>query len=210
MPNRVRLKGEWEKLQRQLSDDGFRTKVTAEMKRATRTNAAIVRREVKESLRGGSYAANAVLTRFIKGSSRPLVDTGQLFKAIAFRSTSPFRAEIGVLKGHHSANIALIVHEGATIPVTPAMRGMFALLEDVSEGRREPGRLTGRARELYARQEKGWKALRPSTTAIRIPPRRFFLPVIQNAELHRLLAKNWLAAAAAAVTDTRAKFRTRV
>ena len=203
MANSVRLTGDWKKLERQLSSDVFRAKITSEMKRATFINAGIVKREVRLNIRDGGHTPNAVLTRFIKGSSRPLIDQpGGLFQAIAFRSTGPFRAEIGVLKGDPAANIAFIVHQGATIPVTAKMRGMFAALQDASEGRREPGSLTGRARELYARQQKGWKALKPSTVAIRIAPRPFFRQAVENQELNNRVAENWLAAAASAVAGT--------
>jgi len=206
----VRLTGDWKKLERQLSNEVFRDRIESEMKRATRTNAAMVKREVREHLRSGSHAKNAPLTIFIKGSSKPLVDRAQLFKSVHFRSQSAFRAEIGLLRGDTNINIALAVHEGATIPVTNAMRGMFAALQSASEGKREPGSLRGRAKELYARRPQGWKALKPSTTSIRIPARPFLREVIERPELNNAVARNWLAAAAAAIAGTRATFRTDV
>jgi hypothetical protein len=213
MPTSVRLTGDWKKLERQLSSEVFREKISTEMRRATRTNAFMVRREVRLNLRDGNHARNAPLTTFIKGSTRPLIGPGpgaQLFQSIHFRSQSPFRAEIGVLKGDTNANIAIIVHEGATIPVTPAMRGMFAALQDASEGRREPGTLRGRARDLYGRRPKGWKALKPTTVAIRIPARPFIRQVVEREDLNRAVGRNWLAAAAAAIAGTRAQLRTDV
>lgn len=213
MSTSVRLTGDWKKLERQLSNEVFRGKIESEMKRATRTNAFMVRREIRENLRSGSHARNAPLTVFIKKSTKPLIGPGpgaQLFQSIHFRSQSAFRAEIGVLKGDENANIAMIVHEGTTIPVTNAMRGMFAALQSVSEGKREPGSLRGRAQELYARRPQGWKALKPSTTMIRIPARPFLREVIERDDLNNAVARNWLAAAAAAIAGTRAIFRTDV
>jgi hypothetical protein len=184
--------------------------VAGEVGRATKVNASIVRREFRLSIRDSGFDRNANLTTFIKGSSGTLRDSGQLMRSVAFRSISPFRAEVGVLKGDPSANIAIIVHEGATIPVTAKMRGMFAALADASSGQRTPGRLRGRARELFDRRSEGWKPLRPSTTAIRVPARPYMRRVVERPELHRALAKNWLAAAAAAIAGTRASLSTRV
>jgi hypothetical protein len=47
-------------------------------------------REIQKKLLRGPFVANAPSTIAIKGSSRPLVDTGQLRRSISFAVVSPF------------------------------------------------------------------------------------------------------------------------
>lgn len=209
----IRMTGDWRGLRFALSaarlDEDMQTALT----KATTLNAMILRREIRENVKSGKYAPggrvpNAALTAFIKGSTKPLVDTGQLFQAITSTIFGYGRAEIGVARTSPTANVAAVVHDGAVIRVTGKMRRMFRALADVSSGRKDPSTLRGRAAALYARRRKGWKPLKQSTTVIRIPPRPYIREVMESAAVQRRINENWLAAGAAAVANVAPKLRT--
>jgi hypothetical protein len=198
----------WKKLIHKLSVAKFTVALKEQVARATELNAMLVdaevRRAIKNKKTGGP--ANAALTVLIKKSKKPLVDSGQLFKSVTYKMLTEFTAEVGVLKGDASANIAVAVHEGATIKVTARMRAMFAMLAAASgaRGKRRAAivsKLTGRAEELWKRRKNGWKALKPSTTHIRIPPRPFIRVVIEDPRIRRRAFKNWQKAIKAAFED---------
>ena len=140
---------------------------------------------------------NAPLTIAVKGSSKPGVDKGELFKAITYKVLSPYTAEVGVLKGDKTVNIAIAFHEGATIPVTPAMRGLFAALASASQGKAT--NLGPRAQELFGRY-KGWKGLRASTTHIKIPGRPFIRKALEDPANKARVYQNWHQALLAAAS----------
>lgn len=75
---------------------------------------------VQEMIRtNGEFAENAPLTAARKGSSRPLVDRGDLIRAVAHRVESPFRAEVGVKRVNRGGvNIAAVLHDGFTIDLS--------------------------------------------------------------------------------------------
>jgi len=207
----VRLTGDWRGLRFLLSVSRLDAALQAQILKATTVNAMILRREIRENIRSGKWAAgrakNAPLTAWIKGSTKPLVDTGQLFQAITSKVVSYGRAEVGVARTARAANTAATVHEGAVVRVTPRMRAMFRALADVSRGKRDPSSLRGRAAALYARRKKGWKPLKDSTTHIRIPARPFIREVVESPAVQRRVYENWLAAASGAVANTTAKIR---
>lgn len=91
---------------------------------------------------------NAPLTILIKGSSRPLVDRGDLRNSITTEVAGKGRDVVGAVgvlrrrrakRGRSMTNIASALHEGFTIRVTPKVRAaVFAELE-----RRQRGRAKG-------------------------------------------------------------------
>jgi hypothetical protein len=190
----VRLTGDWKLFRFLISASRFEPALEAGLLRATQANALILRREIRLNIRGAKYAANrapnAARTVFIKGSTKPLVDRGQLVQALTSQVQSYGRAEIGVSRMAREANVARIVHEGAIVPVTGKMRRMFRALSDVSRGKRDPSTLRGRAAALYARQKKGWKPLKESTTELRIPPRPFIREVVEDGRVQRMIWEN--------------------
>jgi hypothetical protein len=208
----VRLTGNWRGLRFLLNVARVDEALQKAVRHATGVNAQIIRREIRENIKTGKYAPsrppNAALTMFIKGSSKPLVDTGHLFQAITSEVIDFGRAEIGVSRMARDAQVAIIVHEGAVVRVTQRMRRMFRALADVSNGKRDASSLRGRAAALYARRRKGWKPLKPSTTHIVIPPRPFIAEVLESPKVQRRVYENWLEAAGAAIAGTRPKLRT--
>jgi hypothetical protein len=155
---------------RELSDalalPKFRRRFKKQVRKATRKNGLIAEGAIKQQIASGDgMKPNSPLTEALKGSSRPLVDTGELQKSITHKLTAFDEVIIGVLRRVQKRNpktgkvdnlqdIAAILHNGATISVTPAMRRLFfALSNEIPEV----------------------KPLSPKTTVIVIPARPFLL-----------------------------------
>lgn len=131
--------------------------------------AAIMRKKI----RGGVGPPNAPMTKEIKGSTKQLVDTGRLFKAVTFKVEGYYseRIHVGVMRTNAAANIARIVHEGANVTVTKRMSILFKVLNSYTRGK--PATLKGERAEQLASSAKGIiPALREGTVLV-IPPRPF-------------------------------------
>lgn len=200
----ITFQGDWKAIQRMLTKDGFERRLEREVGIATATNARLAVSTIKLYIRRTSYAPNAPLTRALKHSSRPLVETGMLRNAITYRRMAWNRAFVGVQRsgsyGGHNINLAWMLHEGYSIKVTPKMRGMFNVLSAVSRGLVPPSRLYGRAAALYnAAPGFQWRGLRPSTNHIRIPSRPFIRAPFNDGRMRRQIQKNWYDAVIRAV-----------
>ena len=146
-----------------------------------------IRRYIKDK----KYEKNAQLTIEIKGSETPLVDRGYtLFQAISKKEISWSRIFVGILKTDRFYNIGAALHEGTTIKVTPKMRAMFDALWQASVGILDPSALRGRARRLWERKKK-WLPLKPGTTAIIIPARRFIDRPLRDPKLRLRARRHW-------------------
>jgi hypothetical protein len=213
MPTEIKVTKQWVKLRKILEVSTAKPNVEKALSKATSVNGLFVRREIRTNIRTAKYAldrpGNAPLTSFIKGSTKPLVDRGELFKAISSRKLNPTTVEVGVKKGSPHVDIAVVTHEGAIIPVTKKMRGLFARLADVSAGKRSPNTLTGRALELWERrpEQGGWKALKAGTTAIKIPKRPYIKEVVEHYDVRAHVFENWKQAAAAGLADVPPKLK---
>lgn len=203
----VKLTGSWLAFRSALDGKKFQRRLDRAMALATKANAMLVVDAIRHNIKSGAFASarvpNASLTIEIKRKRKPLIDSGGLIKAAMYEVQSPYRAEVGYLRGAPKTDIAIINHEGATIPVTDRMRKMFAALAVASStgSTLGPGGLMGRAAELFARKPGGWKPLRPSTVAIRIPARPFVKEVIDNDALQQAVAENYLKAESMAIAD---------
>lgn len=81
------------------------------------------------ALVGAPFAANSAVTVAMKGSSKPLIDHGDLMGSVTSKQLSATSATAGIFKGHPSgANIGMIMEEGTnragrgnkvTIPARP-------------------------------------------------------------------------------------------
>jgi len=197
-----KLTGQWKRLGMLLDPNAFQGRLARHVERATQLNALLVQREIRKYIQTGrgGYAANAPLTTALKQSSKPLVDDADLFGAIATRKIDPYRAFVGILRqsrdrsGNRMVNLAVALHEGTSIPVTPAMRGLFYALHAVSTGQADSSTLTGRAKEIWERV--GGKGvvvlpLKPSTVAIVIPSRPFIKKVVEQESIIHQCRDNW-------------------
>lgn len=154
---------------------------------------------------GNLIAENKLLTINIKGSTKPLVDSGDLFQSITYERIDTYTVFAGVLRSSAGFNVAQIVHDGVKLPVTPQMRGMFILLHRASVGKFDPAKLTGRAAALWDRNEM-WRPLKPSTTTIQVVGRPFVTLTFRDAKVQAKLRENWEYALATVFADIRRSF----
>lgn len=186
-------KAEWRRFERALNSERYGRIARKELRKATRRNGleakAVIRRMIRQ---GGHFAANAVLTKEIKGSAKPLVDSGSgLFQAITSETQTDTSVFIGVQQKSEFYNIAQALHDGRAISVTPKMRKMFQVLWMASTGKIDPGALTGRAAELWKRKPGGWFPLKGSTVVIILPPRPFIDVAFADPKLKQKVIANW-------------------
>jgi len=191
----------WLRYKRALNPSSYTATLKRHVGKATERNGLLAVREVRREIRRGVPPTNALLTRQLKGGGKPLVGTSgaDLFNAVTSNLVAWHTVVVGVKRmtshgGHF--NVAEIVHEGAEIKVTPAMRTMFRLLfwasEQYNSGRPVTVHLEGRARELWMMSKrKRFYPLKDSTTTIVIPPRPFFRYAFRERSLHRAIERNW-------------------
>lgn len=173
---------------------------------ATRFNALQVQKAIRQNIKHAASTPNAALTILIKGSSKPLVDHGDLFQAISHQIITPYSAFVGVLKkenDEHVTDLIKTLHDGGTIPVTPAMRGLFFYLWKLTTGALTRDKVTeGRLTEIYDRIEGTGKIIYPlkdTTTAIHIRPRPFMKEVFDDKEIAKYCKINWTKAIDSAI-----------
>lgn len=166
-----------------------RKAVDAHVTKATGQNALLVVRAIRKKIQAGDFEGNASLTVAIKGSTKPLVHSGNTFQAITHTLKGP-NAFVGILRTAKEHDIAVMLHEGTELPVTERMRGLFYVLWLASVGSIPASELNGRAAELFSRYQK-WKPLKPSTTKIVIPGRPFIREAFEDRALRAKIAKNW-------------------
>jgi hypothetical protein len=182
----------WKRWERAITPSIFSRELRKNLKVATKRNGLVAVRTIRKVIRSGSFQDNAPLTVMIKSSSKPLVDRGSgLFQAITHKMVDDVTVFAGVLMTSGEYNIAIAIHQGATIRVTPKMRGMFFNLWLVSEGELPPGYLKGRARELWERHQGDWLPLKSDTRRLVIPSRPFIKDAFNDTMMKHLAFKNW-------------------
>lgn len=174
------------------------------MRVATAQNALMVQAEARRLIQAGAYARNAALTAAIKGSSKPLADKGDLFKSITHFVEDDFTAYVGVMRTDDRYDLAVALHDGFEVSVTPAMRGMFFILWQASTGAVSSDKLTGRAAELFERYQD-WLPLKASTTTIVTPPRPFIEAAFQSSGVRKKAEANWNLALKQVFKDVKSK-----
>jgi len=171
-----------------FSSKAFKARSAKLMRRATGRNALLAQGAIRRAIKSNINPKNAALTSAIKGSTKTLVDHGELFQAVAIKMISDTEAFAGILRTDGAFNLGVALHEGATISVTPRMRAMFFLLWLASTGAITG--LDGRAGELFARYQD-WKPLKKTTTVITIPARRFVEKAFSSKGLKKKMVTNW-------------------
>jgi hypothetical protein len=193
-----------------LDHKRFQANLEANIGKATVMNGMMVASEIRKRIKGRRYAANAPLTVLIKKSSTPLVDDADLFGAVTSKNLGKYSVFVGILRsavsddGRSMVNLAELLHNGGMIPVTEAMRGMFIILYEVGQGKREASSLEGRTAVLakaLGSRIKHIRPLKPSTKYITIPPRPFITSVLRDPIVHKRCERNWNNAVRAAFKD---------
>lgn len=182
----------WDAFKILIRPGRFRRRLEKHVGQATARNVKFLTKAIRKQIQRGGFAKNAALTAAIKGSSKPLVDYADLFKAITAKKLAWDHAFVGLLRTSGAYNVGLIVHEGADVPVTAKMRNLFWVLAIASQevGTGAAPELTGRAAELFARFQS-WRPLNPGTRIIRIPPRPFVLQAMEDPALRRQVERGW-------------------
>lgn len=188
----------WGNLQKAWDGRRYQKRIRASMRKATMLVGKVAEKEMRQTIKDGGMAANADLTVAVKGSTKPLVDKGNLFKAITSQYQRDYSVFVGVLQASGSYDIAMTLHEGASIRVTPKMRGLFYVLWLASQGDIPPSELEGRAAELWARKPSGWHPLKDTTSVIVIPGRPFVKMTFAKPGLNAKAQAIWAAALAKA------------
>lgn len=181
--------GQWEKWQRLLNPARFKAALVREIGMAMRANVVMIRTEIVDRIDAGVYAANSLLTVALKGSSLPLVDKGDLRRTIQGKVVSWNLGVVGLLRMGEKANIAAILHEGATIKVTNKMRGWF---------------------RAQTASGAGVKPLKASTKTIRVPGRPFIKEVIELPAITTGVQLNYREGVQSALRDTSGVYRTSI
>jgi hypothetical protein len=184
---------EWKRFAKLLQPGRFTQSLHKHVGSASRKLAPKLAKAMRLRIRQATTAKNAALTIAVKRSSKPLVDFGDLFKAVTARRMAWDLVFAGVLRTAAGFNIAVTLHEGHAVPVTPKMRGLFLVLAQASrakaEGYQMP-KLIGRAAELFARFQS-WYPLRPSTRMIKIPPRPFARETVDDPKVRKMVVDDW-------------------
>lgn len=181
----------FKKLEMLLKPSRFQADLNRNIGKALQLNGQVAVRAMRKTIKAGVPPSNAGLTRFIKGSSKPLVDSGQLFGAITAKRVGPLAVFVGVLRSDKAFNVAVTVHNGAHIRVTDRMRGMFFALWLASTGKMDPAKLKGAAAELWARRKGNWKPLGEGKAMITIPRRPFVEITFADGSMKKRMTRNF-------------------
>lgn len=188
MPSGIKLTGGWGKFAKAINGPKFSAALKKEVGRAVARSGKVAERAIRRQIRSGKLTKNAALTQAIKGSGKPLVDFGELFKAVTSTSPKWNVAFAGIKRTEGAFNVAKLLHEGGDIPATKRMHGLFWMLFLASQGRNVT--LTGRAAELFQRFQN-WYPLAPTTQVIRIPARPFVANIQTDHQLRQSVEVGW-------------------
>ena len=203
MPRVVIDKG-WDKYATALSGVKLNTRTKAHLNRASKRIGLMAVKQVRAAIKGSGFEPNAPLTVAIKGSTKPLVDKGDLFQAITFEVVNATTVFVGVLQTDRFYNVALNLHEGVEIGVTHAMRQLFHFLWQASVGKIKASELSPRGQQLFERF-KDWRPLKEETRAIVIPGRPFMEKAFEDTGLRLMVQLEWQKAINAALKEQAGK-----
>lgn len=168
--------------------DKFRAQLRKELSKAGRLAGLKIKAIMRQKIREGIAPKNADMTKDIKGSTKSLVDTGRLFKAITSQSggsLDDFEIRVGVKRSNEAANIAKIVHDGNVQTITRKQEVLFKMLWLASVGRRVTLR-SERGRQILA-QAKGVIAPLKEGQVVVIPPRPFGLITLRDPRVKQIV-----------------------
>ena len=148
---KFRLKGDWGRFLRFLDPRRARREFRRRTRREMERQVALLRRDVIGYIDGERHGVpNSPLTILIKGSSRPLVDRGDLRAGVrtavsdagSTASAVRLRGAVGVLRtarkkgGKSLVDVAVALHEGFVIRATEKVRAaVFAELRKRRKGK---------------------------------------------------------------------------
>ena len=161
------LSGDWARLDEILNPARIAAGVRQAAARVGNFGASQVKKGIVSGAPGGqAFVPNSSLTVERKGSSRPLIDHGDLVGSITYEVVDSSSVFIGVKKGKEH-NIAAVHEFGCTIAVTPKMRAYL--------------------------HHQGVH-LKASTQFIHIPARPFLRPVLHSDDFKAKVAQIYIQA----------------
>ena len=162
-----KLSGDWSRLDHILDPSRIAAGVKQAASRVGNYGASDVKKGIVSGEPGGQkFVPNSPMTIARKGSSKPLIDKGDLVGSITYQVVDANNVFVGVKKGNE-ANIAAVHEFGCTIQVTPKMRAYL--------------------------HHQGVH-LKASTQYIVIPPRPFLRPVLLGSEFKAKVAEIYIEA----------------
>jgi hypothetical protein len=193
-----------DKLRAALDPKRFDALLRQNVHRANQLNGAVAARAMRQTIQQVVPPKNAALTQALKGSDKPLIDSATLWHNITWKDTAWNNVFIGTLRADKTFNVAVTVHNGASVLVTPKMRGLFFRLWKAAQDSRTADSLTGRAADLFERYQ-GWLPLNASTSYIVIPERPYVQMTFNDQSLKDVIVKNWQLAVQASFTAAAAQ-----
>ena len=161
------LSGDWNRLETILNPSRIAAGIHQAAARVGNYGASQVKKGIVSGAPAGqTFTPDSALTVARKGSSKPLIDKGDLVGSVTYQVIDSNNVFIGVKKGKE-VNIAAVHEFGCTIAVTPKMRAYL--------------------------HHQGVH-LRASTQYIHIPPRPFLRPVLLGSEFKGKVAKIYIQA----------------
>ena len=162
-----KLSGDWSRLDEILNPSRIAAGIQQVAARVGNYGASEVKKGIVSSAPGGQkFVPDSSMTIARKGSSKPLIDKGDLVGSITYQVIDSNNVFIGVKKGKE-VNIAAVHEFGCTIGVTPKMRAYL--------------------------HHQGVH-LRASTQYIVIPPRPFLRPVLTGDDFKAKVAEIYIQA----------------
>ena len=162
-----KLSGNWSRLDQILNPSRIAAGIQQAAARVGNYGASAVKKGiVSGSPSGEKFAALSSFTKGRKGSSKPLIDKGDLVGSVTYQVIDSNNVFVGVKKGKE-VNIAAVHEFGCTIGVTPKMRAYLHHLG------------------LH---------LKASTQYINIPPRPFLRPVLLGSDFKAKVAEIYILA----------------
>ena len=163
------LTGDWDKLNNILNPARLKAKLHGAAAKVGNYGVTAVKKGIAE---GKNFAPNHPYTVAKKGSSKPLIDKGDLLGSVNYEVFDSANAVfVGVKKtvknGENVANIAAVHEFGCMIKVTPKMRAYL---------------------------HYNGLHLKKSTEYIHIPPRPFLSPIFKSKEFLNKVADIYLKA----------------
>lgn len=156
MASATRLSAEWADFLRTLEPNSFKRRLAHNLERAGHRVGREYVRIARGLIRSAVYAPNSPITIALKGSSKPLVDKGDLFQGISYELDGPYNIRMGLLKrrvGQQVVNVGMVLHEGATIDVSahPQVRRKVWAMVRKAVGAERMKALNGRSRKAVAK-----------------------------------------------------------
>lgn len=167
----------FETFQHMMKGSPFEMRLIINMRKKNKILSSLGAARLMKEISTGRFKENSPVTVFLKGSARPLIDHGDLFGSVSGELTSDlYGFVVGVTRRTIGGkNLAHMLETGFTIAVTSKMRRFFW-----AQSRRSGGKI---------------KALKASTTHLKVPPRSYMEQAFfHDKDFSLLVTKQWKSA----------------